>query len=96
MLTLFFIVFIAIAISFFCSVFEAVLLSVTPSYIANLRESNPKIAALLDKQKKNVESPLVSILTLNTISHTAGAAVAGAQASVVFGSEMLGLSLIHI
>lgn len=91
MLTLFFIVFIAIAISFFCSIFEAVLLSVTPSYIANLRESNPKIAALLDKQKKNVESPLVSILTLNTIAHTAGAAVAGAQAAVVFGSEMLGV-----
>ena len=91
MLTLFVIVFVAIAVSFLCSVFEAVLLSVTPSYIANLRESNPKIADLLHKQKQNVESPLVSILTLNTISHTVGAAVAGAQAAVVFGSEMLGV-----
>lgn len=91
MLTLIVIVFVAIAISFLCSVFEAVLLSVTPSYIENLRETNPKIAALLNKQKQNVESPLVSILTLNTISHTVGAAVAGAQAAVVFGSEMLGV-----
>ena len=45
----------------------------------------------LDKQKQNVESPLVSILTLNTIAHTVGAAVAGAQAAKVFGDEMLGV-----
>ncbi|QIR13893.1 CNNM domain-containing protein [Shewanella aestuarii] len=91
MITLFVIVFFAIAISFLCSVFEAVLLSVTPSYIASLMDTNPRIAKLLEKQKQNVESPLVSILTLNTISHTVGAAVAGAQAAVVFGSEMLGV-----
>ncbi|WP_153913323.1 CNNM domain-containing protein [Shewanella sp. TC10] len=91
MITLIIIVFIAIAISFLCSVFEAVLLSVTPSYIANLAKTNPKAAERLDKQKQNVESPLVSILTLNTIAHTVGAAVAGAQAAKVFGDEMLGL-----
>ncbi len=91
MITLIIIVFIAIAISFLCSVFEAVLLSVTPSYIANLAKTNPKAAKRLDKQKQNVESPLVSILTLNTIAHTVGAAVAGAQAAKVFGDEMLGV-----
>ena len=91
MLTLILIVSIAVAISFLCSVFEAVLLTVTPSYIANLEQTNPKAAARLRKQKQNVESPLVSILTLNTISHTVGAAVAGAQAARVFGDEMLGV-----
>ncbi|MCL1068527.1 hemolysin family protein [Shewanella olleyana] len=91
MITLIIIVFIAIAISFLCSVFEAVLLSVTPSYIATLAKTNPKAAKRLDKQKQNVESPLVSILTLNTIAHTVGAAVAGAQAAKVFGDEMLGV-----
>lgn len=91
MITLIIIVAVAIGISFLCSVFEAVLLSVTPSYIANLTQSNPEAAKRLGLQKENVESPLVSILTLNTIAHTVGAAVAGAQAAVVFGSEMLGV-----
>ncbi|USD36903.1 MULTISPECIES: CNNM domain-containing protein [Ferrimonas] len=81
----------AIGVSFVCSVFEAALLSVTPSYIANLKNSNPKAAARLEAQKEDVEAPLVAILTLNTIAHTAGAAGAGAQAAKVFGDNMLGL-----
>ncbi|WP_299791557.1 CNNM domain-containing protein [uncultured Shewanella sp.] len=91
MITLIVIVAVAIGISFLCSVFEAVLLSVTPSYVANLAHSHPEAAERLGKQKDNVESPLVSILTLNTIAHTVGAAVAGAQAAKVFGDEMLGV-----
>lgn len=91
MLTLILIVLVAVGVSFLCSVFEAVLLTVTPSYIANLQQTNPKAAARLQKQKENVESPLVSILTLNTVAHTVGAAVAGAQAASVFGDEMLGV-----
>ncbi|MCL1112499.1 hemolysin family protein [Shewanella basaltis] len=91
MTTLFLIVFFAIAVSFLCSIFEAVLLSVTPSYIANLKEQSPHVAARLQKQKQNIDSPLVSILTLNTISHTMGASVAGAQAAIIFGNEMLGV-----
>ncbi len=33
----------------------------------------------------------MSILTLNTISHTMGASVASAQAAIIFGSELLGV-----
>ncbi|TKB54725.1 CNNM domain-containing protein [Ferrimonas aestuarii] len=82
---------VAIGVSFVCSIFEAALLSVTPSYIANLKQTNPKAAARLEKQKADVEAPLVAILTLNTIAHTAGAAGAGAQATKVFGNEWLGV-----
>ncbi|MBY6186174.1 DUF21 domain-containing protein [Marinobacter hydrocarbonoclasticus] len=82
---------VAIGVSFICSIFEAVLLSVTPSYIAGLRADRPKAAANLAELKENVEAPLVGILTLNTIAHTAGAAGAGAQAAKVFGSEALGI-----
>ncbi|MGL4475523.1 MAG: CNNM domain-containing protein [Shewanella sp.] len=91
MITLIIIILVAVFVSFLCSVFEAVLLSVTPSYIANLTQTNPNAAAKLSKQKENVESPLVSILTLNTVAHTVGAAVAGAQAAKVFGDDMLGV-----
>ncbi len=91
MLVLIAIVFISIAISFLCSVFEAVLLCITPSYIETLSQTQPKLARRLNKQKDNVESPLVAILTLNTIAHTVGAAMAGAQAAIVFGNELVGV-----
>ncbi|WP_163930433.1 CNNM domain-containing protein [Paraferrimonas sp. SM1919] len=91
MLLLLIYIFVAIAVSFICSVFEAVLLSVSPSYIQGLKKDNPKAAKRLQQQKDKVDMPLSSILTLNTIAHTVGAAGAGAQAAVVFGDHMLGV-----
>ncbi len=82
---------IAIGISFICSVLEAVLLSITPSYLAQLRQQNHPSAPKLEQLKADIDRPLASILTLNTIAHTLGAAGAGAHAAVVFGSEWLGL-----
>ncbi|KJR36898.1 hemolysin [Vibrio navarrensis] len=82
---------IAIGISFICSVLEAVLLSISPSYIAQLKQQAHPAAEQLAKLKADIDRPLASILTLNTIAHTIGAATAGAQAAVVFGSEWLGV-----
>ncbi|MBE0566474.1 MAG: DUF21 domain-containing protein [Krumholzibacteria bacterium] len=85
-------VLLALGLSFLCSVAEAVLLSVTPSYIEHAREKRPKRAALLQRLKHdNVDRSLAAILTLNTIAHTAGAIGAGAKAAVVFGSAWFGL-----
>lgn len=82
---------IAIGVSFICSVLEAVLLSISPSYIAQLKQQGHPAAESLDKLKTDIDRPLASILTLNTIAHTIGAATAGAQAAVVFGSQWLGV-----
>ncbi|WP_215408319.1 CNNM domain-containing protein [Vibrio gigantis] len=82
---------IAIGVSFICSVLEAVLLSISPSYIAQLKQNEHPAAKSLDKLKTDIDRPLASILTLNTIAHTIGAATAGAQAAVVFGSQWLGV-----
>ena len=82
---------VAIGISFICSVLEAVLLCITPSYIAQLRQKGDPAAQRLTDLKADIDRPLASILTLNTIAHTIGAASAGAQAAVVFGSEWLGV-----
>lgn len=82
---------VAIGISFVCSVLEAILLSITPSYLAQLRQKNDPSAKKLSMLKDNIDRPLASILTLNTIAHTIGAAGAGAQAATVFGSQWLGL-----
>ncbi|HFC9439981.1 DUF21 domain-containing protein [Vibrio cholerae] len=82
---------VAIGVSFICSVLEAVLLSITPSYLAQLRQQGHPAANRLASLKADIDRPLASILTLNTIAHTIGAATAGAQAAVVFGSQWLGL-----
>ena len=85
-------VLLALIVSFLCSVAEAVLLSITPSYIARLREVKPKLAALLKRLKQDkVDQSLAAILTLNTIAHTVGAVGSGAKAAVVFGSVWVGM-----
>ena len=76
---------VAIGVSFFCSVWEAVLLSITDPYIAAIREQRPRTGALLANLKKNLNSPLTSILTLNTIAHTVGAMGVGAQVAGLSG-----------
>jgi CBS domain containing-hemolysin-like protein len=85
-------VLLALLFSFLCSVAEAVLLSITPSYIAELKEKNPKHARRLQKIKEeNIDRSLAAILTVNTIAHTVGAIGAGAKATVVFGSTWFGV-----
>ena len=82
----------ALIFSFLCSVAEAVLLSITPSYVAGLQQDRPKLATLLIRLKqKNVDQSLAAILTLNTIAHTVGAIGSGAKATIVFGSAWFGL-----
>ena len=83
---------IAIGISFVCSLAESALLSMTPSYIADVEESNPKKAGMLRRLKiNNIDQSLAAILTLNTVAHTLGSIGAGAQATIVFGSAWFGL-----
>lgn len=82
---------VAIGVSFVCSVLEAILLSITPSYLAQLRQNGHPAAMRLTELKDDIDRPLASILTLNTIAHTVGAAASGAQAAKVFGDAWLGV-----
>ena len=77
----------AVGISFLCSVLEAVLLSVNMSYIAVLEKEKPTIGKLLRLHKENINKSIASILILNTIAHTLGAAAVGAQAAALFGND---------
>jgi len=81
----------AIGISFLCSMMEAVLLSVTPSYVAALEREGSAVGERLHQYKENVDRPLAAILSLNTIAHTVGAAGVGAQAAIVFGEAYTGI-----
>ena len=70
----------AIVASFLCSLLEAVLLSITPTYAQlKLQEDSP-IGRQLQAFKSNIDRPLAAILTLNTIAHTVGAIGVGEQA----------------
>lgn len=75
---------VSIGFSFYCSVAEAVLLSISPSFIATLRKKKPQDAERLAGLKSNIDRPLAAILSLNTIAHTIGAAGVGAQAATIF------------
>ena len=81
----------AIGVSFLCSIMEAVLLSVTPSYVAALERKGSAVGEQLHQYKDNVDRPLAAILSLNTIAHTVGAAGVGAQAALVFGEAYTGI-----
>lgn len=81
----------ALAVSFLCSVLEAVLLS-TPASFVNMKErEGAKSALLFKKLKQDIDKPLSAILSLNTVAHTVGAAGVGAQATAVFGEAYFGV-----
>ena len=85
---------VALLFSSLCSVAEAVLLSVSPSYVANLEKEGNKSAKNIKGVKKNVDRSLAAILTLNTIAHTIGSGGAGAYAAKYFGDEWVGVAMI--
>lgn len=82
----------ALIFSFLCSIAEAVLLSVTPSYPDTIKESRPRGGEVLARLKNNIDRPLAAILTLNTIAHTVGAVGVGAEAGRIWGSIGVGIA----
>jgi CBS domain containing-hemolysin-like protein len=77
----------SIIFSFLCSVWEAVLLSITPTYIRRATAEGKKLGERISAYKKDIDKPLSAILTLNTIAHTVGAIGVGAQAGHLFGEN---------
>ena len=74
----------ALVFSFFCSLWEAVLLSITPSHARLKFGQGTRVGRYLEDFKANVDRPLAAILTLNTIAHTVGAIGVGDQAATIW------------
>ncbi len=86
----------SIGFSFLCSILEAVLLSVTPTYVRRELKKGSTTGKLLEEYKQDIDRPLSAILTLNTIAHTVGAIMVGATAGELYGSahiRIAGISL---
>ena len=84
---------VALIFSFLCSVAEAVMLSISPSYVAHLEQQGKPLAKRLKKLKDGIDQSLAAILTLNTIAHTLGAGGAGAEAAAYFGDRYVGIAM---
>lgn len=85
---------VALLFSSLCSVAEAVLLSISPSYVASLEKEGKSSAAKVKSVKSNVDRSLAAILTLNTIAHTIGSGGAGAYAAKYWGDGAVGIAMI--
>jgi putative hemolysin len=91
MTTLLWVVGLALAISFLCSILEAVLLSINHAHVAIMQEQGRRSGDLLARMQERIDEPISAILTLNTIAHTVGASMGGALALEVFGNEWIAL-----
>ncbi|MCF8307272.1 MAG: CNNM domain-containing protein [Ignavibacteriales bacterium] len=83
--------FLALFVSFLCSIMESVLLSTPQSFLIVNQDKGHSWAKSFIELKINIDKPLSAILTLNTIAHTIGAAGVGAQAVKVFGEASFGI-----
>ncbi len=88
---LIFYIVIALVVSAFCSVIEAVFLSVTPAFAKSLAENRPRASARLLRQREHPDRPLSAILTLNTVAHTVGASGTGGEIYKLYGNEWVAL-----
>ena len=80
---------VALVVSFLCSIFESVLLSLTRPQVEIMVSKRKAAGSLLSGFKENMDVPIAAILILNTAAHTIGTAVAGASYSNVFDPNTL-------
>jgi CBS domain containing-hemolysin-like protein len=79
----------ALVVSFLCSIFESVLLSISPARVEGLVNDGKRSGELLQQFKSNIDVPIAAILIVNTIAHTIGATIAGASYVDVFSEQSL-------
>ena len=94
LLALFFVV--SIAMSFVCSLWEAVLLSITPSFTEQQVQAGGATGRTLREFKENIDRPLSAILTLNTVAHTVGAIGVGVQATRIWGVSIVSTLVVPV
>jgi len=87
----------SIFFSFLCSILEAALLSFTPTYLKVKSQEGRKYAQTLTALKKDIDKPLIAILTINTVAHTVGAILVGVEAEKLpYKVDVLGVNIVGI
>lgn len=80
---------VALTVSFMCSIFESVLLSINHAQVQMLVKAGKPAGHLLADFKRHIDVPIAAILIINTVAHTIGSAVAGASYADAFNAETL-------
>ncbi len=82
----------ALSVSFVCSLLEAILLSSRLGELeARRADGNRGVELLLHFKRERLDDAISAVLTLNTVAHTVGSALAGAQAAHLFGDIGVGI-----
>lgn len=79
----------ALVVSFLCSIFESVLLSISHAQVEMLASKGKRSGKILKAFKERIDIPISAILITNTAAHTIGTAVAGASYATAFDAESL-------
>ncbi|VUX55322.1 conserved membrane protein of unknown function [uncultured Woeseiaceae bacterium] len=79
----------ALIVSFLCSIFESVLLSINNAQVEAHTQQDKRSGQLLKEFKHRIDMPIAAILITNTIAHTVGTAVAGATYEDAFSTDTL-------
>lgn len=82
---------VVLVVSFLCSIFESVLLSISHAQIEALAPGHRRTSRLLAGFKREIDIPIAAILIVNTAAHTIGATVAGASYAQAFSPQTLWL-----
>jgi CBS domain containing-hemolysin-like protein len=77
----------SLAVSFVCSIAEAVVLTLTHAQIQALGKSGA--ARILREYKREIDLPIAAIVAFHTVAHTVGASVSGAIYVNIFSENSL-------
>lgn len=80
---------VSIGVSFLCSLMEASLYAVSHPYVRSRADGGDRVGQILLHFKEDMGKPIAAILIMNTVAHTAGAAVCGWAVGELYGSAML-------
>jgi CBS domain containing-hemolysin-like protein len=76
--------------SFFCSMLEACLYSISRSRIETLRRKGNRSGMILARMRNRIDESIAAILIVNTVANTMGAAWAGAVVGRAYGDSAIG------
>ncbi|MDH5455368.1 MAG: hemolysin family protein [Gammaproteobacteria bacterium] len=80
---------VALIVSFMCSIFESVLLSLNHAQVEMLARQGRTSGRILKAFKDRIDIPISAILITNTAAHTVGTAIAGASYADAFNPDSL-------
>ncbi len=78
-----------LAVSFVCSLTEAIVLSATTAELESLKKSYPTRGQCFEVMRSRIDETISAILTLNTLANGVGSVIVGALCARTFGGSSL-------